>query len=115
MADFFKEFFRSLLTATLSHGDIYREFLAPLNARRCLLLDHPRLITQLCGLERRTARGGRDSIDHAPLAHGDCANSAAGVLVLVGAGRQPMRISPEVLAAVSRPDPGTPARRRRFG
>jgi hypothetical protein len=102
-------------SSAMAKSDIYREFLAPLNARRCLLLDHPRLITQLCGLERRTARGGRDSIDHAPLAHDDVANSAAGVLVLVGAGRQPMRISPEVLAAVSRPDPGTAAWRRRFG
>jgi hypothetical protein len=46
------------------------------------LLDHPRLATQLVGLERRTARGGRDSIDHAPGAHDDIANAAAGALVL---------------------------------
>ena len=44
------------------------------------LLDHPRLIAQLGGLERRTARGGKDSIDHAPGAHDDVANAAAGVL-----------------------------------
>jgi hypothetical protein len=30
--------------------------------------------------ERRTARGGRDSIDHAPNAHDDLANSVAGVV-----------------------------------
>jgi hypothetical protein len=38
---------------------------------------------QICGLERRTARGGRDSIDHAPGAHDDIANAAAGALVRV--------------------------------
>jgi hypothetical protein len=32
------------------------------------------------GLERRTARGGKDSIDHAPNAYDDLANSVAGVV-----------------------------------
>ena len=32
-------------------------------------------------LERRTSRGGRDSIDHAPGAHDDLPNAVAGVLV----------------------------------
>jgi hypothetical protein len=32
------------------------------------------------------ARGGKDSIDHAPLGHDDVANAAAGVLVLVKTG-----------------------------
>ena len=41
-------------------SDIYRELLPLLNARRCSLLDHPRLVAQLCGLERRVARGGKD-------------------------------------------------------
>ena len=55
-----------------------------LNAGRCSLLDNQRLISQLCGLERRTARGGRDSIDHAPGGHDDIANAVAGALLLVG-------------------------------
>ena len=38
-------------------------------------------MTQLTSLERRTARGGRDSIDHAPGAHDDVANAVAGALV----------------------------------
>jgi hypothetical protein len=42
-------------------SDIYRELLPLLNARRCSLLDHPRLVSQLCGLERRVSRGGRDT------------------------------------------------------
>jgi hypothetical protein len=36
---------------------------------------------QLVGLERRTARGGKDSIDHCPGAHDDVANAAAGAIV----------------------------------
>jgi hypothetical protein len=46
------------------------------------LLDNRRLISQLHGLERRTARGGKDSIDHGPGAHDDIANAVAGALVL---------------------------------
>ena len=37
---------------------------------------------QLIGLERRTARGGRDSIDHAPGAHDDLANAVAGCIAV---------------------------------
>jgi hypothetical protein len=66
-------------------SDIYRELLPLLNGHRCSLLDNPRLTAQLCGLERRTARGGRDSIDHATGAHDDVANSAAGCLVAANA------------------------------
>ncbi len=61
--------------------DIYRDLLPILNSGRAELLDHPRLIVQLCALERRTARGGRDSIDHPPGAHDDVANAVAGVIV----------------------------------
>jgi hypothetical protein len=85
-------------------SDIYRELLPLLNAHRCSLLDHPRLISQLCGLERRTARGGKDSIDHAPLGHDDVANAGAGVLVMVSASRRPMVISDAALAAACRPE-----------
>jgi hypothetical protein len=62
-------------------SDIYRDLLPILNAHRAELLDSPRLVTQLCGLERRTARGGRDSIDHPPGAHDDLANAVAGALL----------------------------------
>jgi hypothetical protein len=60
---------------------IYIDALPLLNSRRLELLDNSRLIGQLCALERRTARGGRDSIDHPPGAHDDVANSVAGVAV----------------------------------
>jgi hypothetical protein len=63
-------------------SDIYRELLPLMNSRRAELLDNKRLVTQLCSLERRTARGGRDSIDHGQGAHDDLINSAAGAIVL---------------------------------
>jgi hypothetical protein len=62
-------------------SDIYRELLPMLTSGRVRLLDHARLLMQFIGLERRTARGGRDSIDHAPQSHDDLANAAAGALV----------------------------------
>jgi hypothetical protein len=47
------------LTADKPKSDIYRDLLPVLNSSRVELLDHPRLVAQPCGLERRTARGGR--------------------------------------------------------
>src|SRR5262249_4903704 len=44
------------------------------------------LLTQLVGLERRTARGGRDSIDHPPGAHDDLANAVAGLAAVAKRG-----------------------------
>ena len=67
-------------------SDIYRDLLPLLNSGRCELLDLPRIRQQLTGLERRTARGGRDSIDHGPGAHDDLANAVAGALLKAGAG-----------------------------
>jgi hypothetical protein len=60
--------------------DLYRDLLPAINSRQVELLDDARLITQIVGLERRVARGGRDSIDHAPGAHDDLANSVAGLV-----------------------------------
>lgn len=77
----------------LTKSDIYREFVAPVNAGQVALLDIPVLRAQLVGLERRVSRGGRDSIDHAPGGRDDVANSAAGVLTLVGTPkRQPASV-----------------------
>jgi hypothetical protein len=61
-------------------SDLYRDLLPAINSRSVDLLDHERLLSQLVGLERRTARSGRDSIDHAPGSHDDIANAVAGVL-----------------------------------
>jgi hypothetical protein len=82
-------------------SQIYNEFLPALNGQRVRLLDLPRLIGQLVSLERRTARGGRDSIDHAPGAHDDLANAACGVLVNLIADRRPALVKPADMAAPS--------------
>jgi hypothetical protein len=68
-------------------SDIYRDMLPMLNARRVELLDLPKLAGQLASLERRTARSGKDSIDHAPNAHDDIANAVAGVCAVLGEAR----------------------------
>jgi hypothetical protein len=78
----FREHGIDYLCAEKPKSDIYRDVLPLLNSGKCELLDSPRLIAQLCGLERRTARGGKDSIDHGPGAgaHDDAVNSALGSL-----------------------------------
>jgi hypothetical protein len=55
--------------------------LALLNSKRVALLDHSKLVNQLLGLERRTARSGKESIDHAPGGHDDLADAVAGLCV----------------------------------
>jgi hypothetical protein len=52
------------------------------NAGHVELLDDRRLVAQLVSLERRTARGGRDSIDHSPGSKDNLANAVAGALTL---------------------------------
>ena len=68
-------------------SELYLELLPLINSGKIESLDNRRLVEQLCRLERRTSRGGKDSVDHPPGAHDDLANSAAGVLVLVSAAR----------------------------
>ena len=81
-------------------SDLYGDLLPLLNARRIELLDHPRLTVQLAGLERRTARSGKDSIDHAPGGHDDLANAVAGVLV--GLDRRPALVQSRTWPAPAR-------------
>ena len=71
--------------ADRTKSDLYLDLLPLVNSEHVELLDHPRLIVQLCSLERRTARSGRDSIDHTPNGHDDVINAAAGALVSVAA------------------------------
>ena len=61
-------------------SDLYKALLPALNSSNVALLDHPRLVSQLGSLERRTARGGRDSVDHPPRGRDDVANVAAGLV-----------------------------------
>src|SRR5262249_25968211 len=88
-----------------SKSDLYLNLLPILNSRRVDLLDHPKLVNQLCSLERRTSRAGRDSIDHPPSAHDDVANAVAGVVSMVL--ERERDLIPELMGAaakVSNPD-----------
>jgi hypothetical protein len=78
----FREHGVSCETAAKPKSDLYHELLPAINSRTIELLDHPRAISQLCSLERRTSRGGRDSIDHPPNMHDDLCNSIAGLFSL---------------------------------
>jgi hypothetical protein len=52
------------------------------------------MLAQFLALERRVARGGRDSIDHAQIkgAHDDCSNACAGAIVEAAAKPNQMQI-----------------------
>jgi hypothetical protein len=67
--------------AEQTRSEMYLDLLPLINSQAVDLLDNDRLVTQLVALERRTSRGGRDSIDHGPGGHDDVANAVAGVLV----------------------------------
>jgi hypothetical protein len=105
--EFVREPFRKAgieyVLAELPKSDLYRDMLPLLNAGRVELLDHSRLVTQLCGLERRTARSGKDSIDHALGAHDDVVNSAAIAITLAATVRHRMKITKHDLAVLRRP------------
>jgi hypothetical protein len=78
----FRKYGIQYVPAEQSKSEIYLELLPAMSSGQVELLDHSRLIAQLCSLERRTTRGGRDSVDHGPGGHDDVVNAAAGVLVL---------------------------------
>ena len=80
--EFVKELFRkhgiSYELCKQPKSDLFRDLLPWLNSGHIVLPRHDRLVAQICGLERRTGRSGRDSIDHAPNGHDDIANAVAG-------------------------------------
>jgi hypothetical protein len=84
----FKEHGIAYEPAAKPKSDLYRDMLPEINSQRAELLDDARLISQIVGLERRTARSGRDSIDHAPGAHDDLANAVAGVIAQLVSARR---------------------------
>jgi hypothetical protein len=76
----FAKFGINYYASAKSKTELYLDLLPLINSRRIELLDHPKSINQLLGLERSTMRGsGRDVIDHAPSSHDDIANVIAGV------------------------------------
>jgi hypothetical protein len=73
--------------ADRTKSELYLDALPLVNSGRAELLDDARLRGQLTGLERRTGRSGRDTIDHGPGGHDDVANAAAGALGLAAPAR----------------------------
>ncbi len=69
------------VTSERNRSEIYLEMLAVINSGRVEFLDHPKTISQLCALERRTSRAGKDSVNHPPGGHDDLINSVAGAVV----------------------------------
>lgn len=67
----------TLVSADVTRSEAYLHLLPLLTTGRTELPPEPRLRTELLGLERRTARGCRDSVDHRPGAHDDLANAVA--------------------------------------
>jgi len=75
------------LDAPGTRSELYLSLSSALNAGRVELPPCQMLERQLTGLERRTSRGGRDMIDHAPGAHDDRANAVAGLVALLATDR----------------------------
>jgi hypothetical protein len=67
--------------ADMTRSEAYLTMLPAINSGKIELLDDRRLISQLCSLERRTARSGKDSVDHPRGGHDDVINAAALALV----------------------------------
>jgi hypothetical protein len=94
-----------------NRSELYLAFLPLLMSDQVVLLDSPRLVNQLCSLERRTARSGRDSIDHPIGGHDDIANAVCGALTLIATenitGRLGVLELHREIAEGKRPMPGT--------
>jgi hypothetical protein len=85
-------------------SDFYREALPLLNGGKVELLDDKRFIGQVCNLERKVSRLGKDTISHPPRQHDDLANVGLGALVLAAGSRGVTFFSSEAvdkLAALS--------------
>jgi hypothetical protein len=91
------------LAADRPKSDIYLAALPLIMSRKIDLLDYARLLSQLAGLERRTARGGRDTVDHRPGARDDVSNAVAGALVLAAGRGAKESIVPAMWCAKDRP------------
>jgi hypothetical protein len=108
--DRFREHGIEFVQSARPKSAIYQDLLPLLNARRVELLDNPRLIAQLCSLERHTAGSGKDSITHPKGGHDDLINAVAGALVGIDLDRRPPLvrltdvIPAEGTAAVTEPD-----------
>jgi hypothetical protein len=71
--------------ADRTKSELYLDLVPLINSGAVDLLRNERIVQQLIALERRTTRGGRDTVDHGPGGHDDLANAVAGALCYVPA------------------------------
>jgi hypothetical protein len=88
----------------LTRSDLYLEFLPLVNSNTVLLLNHPDMLREFRGLERRRGSSGKDRVDHRPNAHDDLANAAAGALVHVAQARRKRSVTPWTLSETKSTD-----------
>ena len=60
-----------------------RSWRSRMKSGRVNLQPDEKMVRQMIGLERRTGRSGRDTIDHSPGAYDDLADAAAGVVAVI--------------------------------
>jgi hypothetical protein len=72
-------------------NELFLDLLPYVNSPRSIFSTTTSCSIKLVALERRTSRGGKDSIDHPPGGHDDLANAVAGALILALAKKSPMR------------------------
>jgi hypothetical protein len=90
-------------------SEIYIEFLNHLNSSVVdLLSDQPRMVVQFIQLERRTIRGGHETIDHPRGLHDDISNAVAGCIATVATVKPPLKISDRALELAGMPSRQAP-------
>ena len=82
--DEFSKHHVTLMPSEQPKSGLYVDTLAVINSGQVVLPPCDRMRSQFQQLERRTARGGRESIDHPPGGHDDRANAVAGVIAHAG-------------------------------
>ena len=90
--------------ADMNRSELYLATLPLLNSGRVSLLDNRRMVAQFVGLERRTSRAGKDSVDHGQGGHDDVANAVAGVLTLAAAPQVKVPIVAPIIVTTSAAD-----------
>ena len=84
--EFPRELFRkhgiSYEVSKQTKSELFRDLLPLLNSARITLPRNDRLVSQIVGLERRVAAGGKETITHGDRGHDDLANAVAGAAKL---------------------------------
>ena len=86
-ADEFKKHGITIDYSPKARSELYLDALPAITSGRVELPPDSKLLTQFIGLERKTSKQGRDSVTHAPGAHDDRANAAAGLIALNAQGK----------------------------